>query len=725
MSSAGTRATCRQLADKLVASWHAHDCVPLIPPDSDEVLHSRRLVAHRCLYGVDRNPIAVDLAKLSLWLATLARDHAFTFLDHALRCGDSLVGLTPDQIVAFHWSPGREKDYVTRGLLRRKLDEAEQFRSAIRDASDDADVATLRHMLREADDALDDLRLAGDLVVLAFFSARNAKERQARRNGLAQEVWGWQQGANATHLRAMVDDMRREQRVNPFHWQIEFPEVFDRAARGFDCLVGNPPFLGGFRITEVAAGPEYQHWLKALVAPAKGQVDLCVFFFHRAFSLLRDGGALGMLATDTIAFGDNRLSGLAQLLDLGGTIFCATTGLTWPGEAAVLVSVIHIGRGSGSFFDGMAELNHERCAFINSKLQASKVLGEPTPLTSNESLAFNGTAIGGSGFVLDAAEAAPFLKVSENRSVLLPLTGGDEVNGPPSAHNSRYVISFGRRSLEEAAQWPELLALVRDRVLPQRMTAKDHGPGMHGKKYWWQHVLRRDPLYEAIAGLTMCLVTAQVSTHHAIRFEAIGRLFNHKVFVFAFDQYAALAILQSSAHMFWSLAHSSRHGMAVNYSVSKAFDTFPFPEDWRAFGALESAGRTYNELRNRVMSTREEGLTATYNRFHDPAERDVDILQLRDLHAAMDRAVLDAYGWNDIPAEYDFLVDREVDGEGVGPKRPRRYRWRDEVREEVLARLLVLNGERAEAERLRGDGAESSRALGAAADSTQLLIEEA
>ena len=72
-------------------------------PDEDEELHARRLVAQRCLYGVDKNPLAVDLAKLSLWLATLARDHEFTFLDHALKCGDSLVGLTQAQIAATHW----------------------------------------------------------------------------------------------------------------------------------------------------------------------------------------------------------------------------------------------------------------------------------------------------------------------------------------------------------------------------------------------------------------------------------------------------------------------------------------------------------------------------------------------------------------------------------------------------------------------------------------------
>ena len=80
---------CRQLGDALVEAWRAHGEVPEIPPDEDEGIFARRLIAQRCLYGVDRNPMAVDLAKVSLWLVTLARDHALTFVDHALRHGDS------------------------------------------------------------------------------------------------------------------------------------------------------------------------------------------------------------------------------------------------------------------------------------------------------------------------------------------------------------------------------------------------------------------------------------------------------------------------------------------------------------------------------------------------------------------------------------------------------------------------------------------------------------
>ena len=95
---------CRQLAERLTRAWARYpDRRPAIPADEDEELLARRLVTQRCLYGVDRNPMAVDLARLSLWLATLARDHEFTFLDHALKCGDSLVGLDRDQIEAVHW----------------------------------------------------------------------------------------------------------------------------------------------------------------------------------------------------------------------------------------------------------------------------------------------------------------------------------------------------------------------------------------------------------------------------------------------------------------------------------------------------------------------------------------------------------------------------------------------------------------------------------------------
>ena len=112
---------------------------------------------------------------------------------------------------------------------------------------------------------------------------------------------------------------------------------------------------------------------------------------------------------------------------------------------------------------------------------------------------------------------------------------------------------------------------------------------------------------------------------------------------------------------------------------------------------------------------RVEGLTKTYNRFHDPSETMPQIKELRERHAAIDRAVLDAYGWIDLKPTCEFLLDyEEVNGDdessGSTRKKPWRYRWPDEFRDEVLARLLELNKQRAEEERLAGIQAEAATA---------------
>ena len=140
----------------------------------------------------------------------------------------------------------------------------------------------------------------------------------------------------------------------------------------------------------------------------------------------------------------------------------------------------------------------------------------------------------------------------------------------------------------------------------------------------------------------------------------------------------------------------------LRYTPSDCFETFPFPDDWETHPTLESVGKAYYEFRATLMIENDEGMTKTYNRFHDPEERDPRIAELRRLHAAMDRGVLDAYGWDDIPTDYEFLLDYEIDEETWGRKKPWRYRWPDGVRDDVLARLLALNAERARGERERG-----------------------
>jgi hypothetical protein len=147
----------------------------------------------------------------------------------------------------------------------------------------------------------------------------------------------------------------------------------------------------------------------------------------------------------------------------------------------------------------------------------------------------------------------------------------------------------------------------------------------------------------------------------------------------------------------------------LGYRPSDCFETFPFPANWETDRNLEAIGKQYYEFRAELMVRNSEGLTQIYNRFHDPNEFHPDILQLRQLHDEMDRAVLAAYGWNDIQPQCEFLLDYEDEEEEENEtttkrqrKKPYRYRWNEATHDEVLARLLDLNQKRYEQEILGG-----------------------
>lgn len=172
-------------------------------------------------------------------------------------------------------------------------------------------------------------------------------------------------------------------------------------------------------------------------------------------------------------------------------------------------------------------------------------------------------------------------------------------------------------------------------------------------------------------------------------------ILSSKCIVFAFDACAALAMLQSRVHTDWAGFFGSTMKDDPVYTPSDCFETFPFPPGWETSSALDDIGHRYHDhraamMKRTVATKKPEGLTATYNRFHDPEERGAAVLELRALHAAMDRAVLDAYGWADIAPAYDFRVQLD---ERV------RYTWDDDTRDEVLARLLEENRRRAGAAR--------------------------
>ena len=477
--------TCRQLADALIDAWGAHGTMPEIPSDEDEVIYARRLVAQKCLYGIDRNPMAVDLAKVSLWLSTLARDHPLTFVDHAFRHGDSLVGLTRQQIEALNWKGGQP---ILAGFgVREAVEAASELRRQIREAGDTVDERRLQNLWREAHDAVGEVRLFGDLVLAAFFEGAKPKERESRRSAyqesiLTSEAW--------RHAVEMAERRNAELPFAPFHWEIEFPEAFERDNPGFDGFVGNPPFAGKNSVAAAnVAG--YPSWLKDLHEESHGNADLVAHFYRRAFNLLREGGTLGLIATNTIAQGDTRSSGLRWICEHGGEIYRATKRVQWPGEAAVIVSVLHIGKGA---FPGRKVLDGASVDNITAFLFHRGGHADPARLAANAGKSFVGSYVLGMGFTFDDTEKkgatsslADMQRLIDsdprNREVIFPYIGGEEVNTSPTHAHHRFVINFGERSEEECRRrWPDLMAIVENRVKPARTKVNRQVR----RDRWWQ-----------------------------------------------------------------------------------------------------------------------------------------------------------------------------------------------------------------------------------------------
>ena len=729
---------CRQLADALVEAWRAHDAVPKIPADENEIVYARRLIAQRCLYGVDRNPVAVDLAKLSLWLITLAKDHPLTFLDHALRHGDSLVGLSRRQIEAFHWkgdAPQLQTGFEVM-RIREHLAEITALRERIRAAGEEVSDEERRLWWRDAREELDAAGVFGDLVLAAFFEKAKPKEREALRTQLADAVV-----RGETHrYRSWLAELRdAEPPLAPFHWEIEFPEAFERDNPGFDAIVGNPPFAG--KNTVAAANVAgYPDWLKQVHAGSHGNADQVAHFFRRAFDLVRRNGAFGLIATNTIAQGDTRSTGLRWICTHGGEIYRARRRVRWPGLAAVVVSVLHVYKGP---FTCVRRLDDAVTDRITAFLFHRGGHDDPARLEENAGKSFQGSIVLGMGFTFDDTDkkgvATPLAEMRRlieenprNREAIFPYIGGEEVNTSPTHAHHRYVINFRdwplrREELDEpwmgadddqrrewlrrgivpldypdpvAADWPELLAIVEARVKPQRaVLPPKNSINREAAKHWWRFLAYRFGLHAAIADLERLLVISRYGQHAAFTFLPARAVHSDSLIIFPFSDSAAFCMLQSRPHEIWVRSFGSSMKDDLRYTPSDCLETFPFPTEWETCADLETAGETYYAFRADLMVRNSEGLTKTYNRFHDPHENDPDIVKLRDLHAAMERAVLDAYGWCDIPTDCEFLLDYEIDEEEWGVrKKPYRYRWPDEVRDDVLARLLELNTKRAAAE---------------------------
>ncbi|GIU96032.1 MAG: hypothetical protein KatS3mg012_2489 [Gaiellaceae bacterium] len=697
-SAAFLVAACRYLAARLVEAWELHP--EEAPADAgadleERDLTARRLVAERCLYGVDVNPLAVEIAKVSLWLTTLRRDRPFTFLDHALRCGDSLLGLTSlDQLEALTLKPEEAGSVLlepAREAIRSTLAEVRAVRERIEatDAVDLREAEQKAAALAGAERKLHALKVVGDLVVgAALEEAAGKGKAQTTVEAAADEIREAlaaedddRRAALLARVEARAGDALLAGRAplapdppQPFHWVLEFPEVFQRENGGFDAIVGNPPFLGGQKITGTLGEPYREYLVERLADGRRGSADLVAYFYLRANGLLRATGTFGLIATNTIGQGDTRQVALEPICEDGTVLIRANRSEQWPSEATVYVAHVWA---TADGWDGPAVLDGEVVRRIGPSLEpASRVTGVAHRLAANAERAFQGSIVLGSGFLLTPEQAHDLIALdATNADILQPYLIAEELAQDPRQEALRWVINFDDRPEDQARRYPGPWEIVETRVRPERARNRIASR----RELYWQFAARADSLYEAIAGFERVLVGPQTAKYWFVVWCPNGWVYSHATNVFAFEDDGHAAVLSSTFHDAWARKYSGSLETRLRYSPTDCFQNFPFPED---VSVLEEIGDRYLSYRKETLLVENQGLTKVYNRVHEqPEDTSERIEELRRLRRELDRAVADAYGWTDLELDHDF---RETP---LGL----RYTISEAVKTEALDRLLELN----------------------------------
>lgn len=678
---------------------------PAINLDSD--LWRKRIVEN-CLYGVDINQMAVELAKLSLWLATMQLGQPLSFLDHHLKQGNSLLGASLEEIEALlkqdDFSKPTAKSAVAEAKgqymlvdqirpLQQKIGEAntllQKIASTIVTRAEDIHQQELD--FEEVEKILAPYKRIGNMIVARKMGLK-IPDNDAHLLGKAYEVGSSLSDAQAvwqSKSTAMLTDMK------PLHWGLEFPHVYwSKSEAGFDVIVGNPPFLGGLKIS-TELGLDFLLYLKNSFEDSKGRTDICVYFYLISFENISNNGYIGLVSTNTISQGETREAGLSKIIREGGTIIYADKYVKWQGDANVEVNLVSIiKKPSSKNIFGI--LDGRPVPSISSWLDDLPEI-QPSILYQNKGKAFKGEIMRGNGFVLSTDEAKILLANNPNNNVVLKLyLNGKDLNDRPDQSPSRYVICFENWPLEKAEKYPDLLRIAEERVKPERMKLKPITSDYRKlREKWWQFARFGLNMRKAISSLPRAMVRTCISETHMLSFATKGMVYGDALIVFAFDDYYHFSLLQSYFHEVWLRRQASTMRTDIRYTGSGCFQTFPFPQRplRPVIENADYAGKEFYDHRQRIMQQRQLGLTKTYILFNDGTCKDEDIQIMRRLQISMDHSILHCYGWDDIDLQHGFYPN---------DRKKIRFMPSPAAQRKIFTRLVALNQEIAAQEAAQG-----------------------
>jgi hypothetical protein len=443
-----------------------------------------------------------------------------------------------------------------------------------------------------------------------------------------------------------------------------------------DFIIGNPPFVGGNKLRQELGDETVNTLFRVYSDRVPRFADLCCYFFEQARAQIAAGKTqrAGLLATNSIRGGVNRE--VLKRIKESGDIYMA-----WPDEpwildgAAVRISIVGFDNGS----QVERTLNGQVVVAVNADLTSSLDISRAAPLPENEKIAFQGTSKKGP-FDIPGAQARQFLAMPTNPNgrpnsdVVRPWMNGKGLSG---RWQDEWIIDFGTElSMEDASLYEGPFEYAKKTVLPIR----ENNNRSSYRERWWRLAEARPGLRAALIGKERYIATTIHAKYRIFAWIAEEVVPDQALIAFARDDDYFFGVLHSRAHEVWSLRMGTWLGKGNDprYTPTTCFETFPLPwppgdepvDDLRVIAIGEAAAKLDQLRRNWLdpegaseAELKKRTLTNLYN------QRPT---WLQHAHAALDRAVWAAYGWDDPdPA----AVEEDT----------------------ILARLLALNGERASA----------------------------
>ncbi|KAM3090110.1 DNA methyltransferase [Phormidesmis sp. 146-35] len=436
-----------------------------------------------------------------------------------------------------------------------------------------------------------------------------------------------------------------------------------------DAIIGNPPFLGGYRVRR-ELGEGYTNSLSKAFPAVKDKVDFCIYWFRLAHDSIDETGRAGLVGTNSISQGKSRIACLDYITQNNGHINEAISTQAWSGEANVHVSIVNWSKiDSKNYY-----LDNQKVEQISSSLRSTTDVSQAFRLKANFNKCFEGVKPTGKGFLVDEQQVKKWIQAdSKSQDVLKHFADAINITRSPHGIPDRWIIDFYGMSLENANEYKLPFEHIKITVKPERDKNRDESTKLN----WWLSPRPRPAMREAMSSLSLYFVVPRHSKWFVFIPAQASWLPGDSTKVVTSEDFYILGILTSNVHRIWVKAQSSTLKGDTRYTHNTCFETFPFPQtpDAKLVERIRETAVKLHEYRSEQMEKKQWGITRLYNEyFTEPTS------QLFKLHAQLDKLVLQSYGFNpddDLLEELLTLnlelAEKEKQGETiVGPWAPRR-----------------------------------------------------